>query len=172
MKQFAFGARAAFRHAVSYTAGRAAFGSLESRGKRKEMIVKLRNLKVLLLLGFGALLYGQDRGTITGQVLDSSGAIVPTAKVTLANPATGQKTTVETNADGAYTFLSLTAGRYQVVAEKEGFRRAEAPNVVVQVNTTSRLDIHMQVGAVRYSSSCTRHSVSECCSSPECKLLH
>ena len=111
--------------------------------------MKLRNLKVLLLLGFGALLYGQDRGTITGQVLDSSGAIVPTARVTLANPATGQKTTVETNADGAYTFLSLTAGRYQVVAEKEGFRRAEAPNVVVQVNTTSRLDIHMQVGAVQ-----------------------
>ncbi len=108
-----------------------------------------RNFVVSIALLCSALLYGQDRGTITGQVVDTSGAIVPTAKVTLTNPATGQNITVETNAEGAYTFLSLTAGRYNVVAEKEGFRKAEAANVVVQVNTTTRLDISMQVGAVQ-----------------------
>jgi hypothetical protein len=94
-------------------------------------------------------LWAQDRGTITGQVVDSTGAIVPSARVTLTNPATGQTTNVTTNEEGSYTFLSLTAGRYQVVAEKEGFRRAEATNVVVQVSTTTRLDINMQVGAVQ-----------------------
>jgi hypothetical protein len=115
----------------------------------QEMIVSLVNRVVFTLLIGGALLHAQDRGTITGSVVDTSGAIVPTAKVTLTNPATGQKLTVETNSEGAYTFLSLTAGRYSVTAEKEGFRKAEAPNVVVQVNTTSRLDIHMQLGAVQ-----------------------
>ena len=110
--------------------------------------MSLRNLLFMFLL-CTALMYAQDRGTITGQVVDSSGAIVPTAQVTLTNPATGQTTTVATNEDGAYTFLSLTAGRYRVVAEKEGFRKAEASNVVVQVSTTTRLDIQMQVGAVQ-----------------------
>lgn len=111
--------------------------------------MNLRQRVVLTLLLCSAMLYGQDRGTITGQVMDTSGAIVPSAKVTLTNPATGQTIVLETNAEGAYTFLSLTAGRYQVTAEKAGFRKAEAPNVVVQVNTTTRLDINMQLGAVQ-----------------------
>jgi len=103
---------------------------------------------LLLFLGSAALL-AQDRGTITGSVVDSSGAIVPTAKVTLTNPSTGQRSLVETNTEGTYTFLSLTAVHDVATTEKEGFRKAEAPNVVVQVNTTSRLDIRMQLGAVQ-----------------------
>jgi len=102
-----------------------------------------------MALTSSALLMAQDRGTITGSVTDVSGAIVPTAKVTLLNPATGQKQIVETSTDGGYTFLSLVAGRYSVIAEKDGFRRAEASNVQVQVNTTLRLDIRMQLGAVQ-----------------------
>src|SRR3712207_4049861 len=111
--------------------------------------MNLSNRVALMLLICGALLLGQDRGTVTGQVTDTTGAVVPLARVTLTNPATGQTIAVVTNDEGAYTFLSLTAGRYQIVAEKEGFRKAEAANVVVQVNTTTRLDIHMQVGAVQ-----------------------
>ena len=52
---------------------------------------------IFSLLTCGALLYAQDRGTITGQVFDTSGAIVPSAKVTLTNPATSQTVTVDTN---------------------------------------------------------------------------
>ena len=111
--------------------------------------MNVRNYFVLTLLGLTAALFGQDRGTITGAVTDVSGAIVPLARVTLLNPANGQKQTVETNTEGNYTFLSLIAGRYSVTAEKDGFRRAEASNVQVQVSTTSRLDIRMQLGAVQ-----------------------
>ena len=113
--------------------------------------MNLRNLVVLMLLISSALLnaHAQDRGTITGQVVDASGAVVPAAKVTLTNPSTGQNVTVETNSEGAYTFLSLTAGRYEVIAEKEGFRKAQAANVIVQVSTTTRLDIQMELGAVQ-----------------------
>lgn len=102
----------------------------------------------LVLLAAGTLALAQDRGTITGQIIDSSGAIIPLAKVTLSNPATGLRQTVETSSEGSYTFLSLTAGRYNITAEKDGFRRAEASSVVVQVNTTARLDIQMQLGTV------------------------
>jgi len=113
--------------------------------------VKLSTLVVLafLLLVPGASLRAQDRGTITGQVVDTSEAVVAGARVTLSNPATGQVMTVETNAEGNYTFLSLTAGRYEVTAEKAGFRKAQATNVVVQVSTTTRLDIKMELGTVQ-----------------------
>jgi len=112
--------------------------------------VNLRNLVVLmfLLLMPGTSAIAQDRGTITGQVVDDSGAIVPGAKVTLTHPATGQINTTETNSEGAYTFLSLTAGRYVVTTEKTGFRKAQATNVVVQVNTTTRLDVKMELGTL------------------------
>jgi hypothetical protein len=112
--------------------------------------VNLRIFLVLLFLISGAWLdaHAQDRGTISGQVADSSGAVVPGAKVTLTHPATGQTIVAESNSEGAYTFLSLTAGRYEVVAEKEGFRKAQAANVVVQVSSTTRLDIKMELGAV------------------------
>jgi Carboxypeptidase regulatory-like domain/TonB dependent receptor len=112
--------------------------------------MNLRNIAVLILLISSASLNAraQDRGTITGQVIDTAGAVVPAAKVTLNNPSTGQNITVETNTEGTYTFLSLTAGRYHVTAEKEGFRKAQAPNVIVQVSTTTRLDIQMELGAV------------------------
>jgi hypothetical protein len=103
---------------------------------------------MFLLLTPGAWLYAQDRGIITGQVVDASGAVVPDAKITLTNPSTGQITMTETNTEGVYTFLSLTAGRYEVVAEKAGFRKAQAPNVLVQVSTTTRLDIRLELGAV------------------------
>ncbi len=106
-------------------------------------------LRALTAIFFATLLFAQDRGTITGSVQDNSGAIVPGAKVSLTNPATGYKQTVDTSAEGTYTFLALVPGRYSVVAEKDGFRRAEANDVVVQVNTTSRLDIRMQLGAVQ-----------------------
>jgi hypothetical protein len=112
--------------------------------------MKLSNLVTLmfLLLTPGAWVYAQDRGIITGQVVDASGAVVPDAKVTLTNPSTGQIVMAETNTEGVYTFLSLTAGRYEVVAEKAGFRKAQAPNVLVQVSTTTRLDIRLELGAV------------------------
>src|SRR5919108_6014218 len=114
------------------------------------MIMKLCNLIVLvfLLSTPGAWLYAQDRGIITGQVVDASGAVVPNARVTLTNPSTGQIIVAETNTEGVYTFLSLTAGRYEVVAEKTGFRKAQAPGVLAQVSTTTRLDIRLELGAV------------------------
>jgi Carboxypeptidase regulatory-like domain/TonB dependent receptor len=112
--------------------------------------MNLRNLVVLIVIISSALLNAraQDRGTITGQVVDTSGAVVPAARVTLTNPSTGQNITVETNSEGTYTFLSLNAGRYHVTAEKEGFRKANASSVLVQVSTTTRLDIQMELGAV------------------------
>src|SRR5436190_1820332 len=95
-----------------------------------------------------AIAFGQDRGTITGNITDNSGAIVPAAKITLQSPATGFTQTVLSSTDGSYSFLYLASGKYTLTAEKEGFRKAEIADVQVQVSTTSRVDIRLQVGTL------------------------
>jgi len=61
--------------------------------------MNVKRMVVCLMVAAGAL-SAQDRGTITGQVFDTTGAVVPGAKVTLTNPANAQKTTVESNSEG------------------------------------------------------------------------
>src|SRR2546425_127687 len=62
------------------------------------------------------------RGSVTGRVVDPSGAAVPGAQVTITNTATNVPNSVTTNEDGVYTVLYLADGRYTVIAEKKGFK--------------------------------------------------
>jgi hypothetical protein len=91
----------------------------------------------------------QDRGTIVGTITDTSGAAVPAAAVTLRNPAMGFSQTAMSSQEGSYTFVYLAVGKYVVTVEKDGFRKAEINDIQVQVNTTSRIDVRMQLGTVQ-----------------------
>jgi len=95
--------------------------------------------------------FAQDRGTLTGTVTDPTGASVADAQITLKNPNTGLTQVSRTGAEGQYTFLYLPAGTYTILAEKEGFRKAEAIGVLVNVASAARLDIGMTVGGVEQS---------------------
>src|SRR5689334_13804229 len=64
-------------------------------------------------------------GTISGTVLDSSGAALRDAIVTLQNTDTGLVRRVKTGADGGYEFLSIPVGEnYSVQVQAPGFRTA------------------------------------------------
>ena len=72
----------------------------------------------------GLSLFAEVTGTVQGTVLDSSGAAVPNATVTLRNMDTGLVRTVKTNATGAYEFLSVPVGEnYSVQVEAAGFQK-------------------------------------------------
>ena len=60
-------------------------------------------------------------GSLSGTVVDSTGAAVAGAKVTLSNSSTGEKRTENSGDDGRYTFVNLFQGQYRVDIEKEGF---------------------------------------------------
>lgn len=93
--------------------------------------------------------FGQDRGTITGSVIDPSGAAIADARITVRNPATNLAQEVTTNQEGSYTVPYLPAGVYTVQAERPGFQTAQTPDVRVSVNTTTRVDFRMTVGEVQ-----------------------
>ena len=61
------------------------------------------------------------RGSITGKISDSSGAILPGVTITATNVDTGGKTTAVTNGEGVYCIPFLQPGKYTVAAELMGF---------------------------------------------------
>ena len=89
-----------------------------------------------------------DRGTITGIVSDSTGAVLPKASVTATNVSKGIISKTVTNEEGNYTVPLLPAGTYLVRIELSGFRTYIREGITVQVAQTARLDVTLQVGEV------------------------
>ena len=72
--------------------------------------------RLALVIGLSCLSLGvipaQTGGTITGEVKDQSGALIPNAAITVTNTATNLARTTEANSAGIYSFPGLIPGRY------------------------------------------------------------
>ena len=90
----------------------------------------------------------QTLGEITGEVRDSSGAVVAGATVNATNPATGASRTASSNEAGVYAFPALQPGRWDVKVEMRGFRSALRNGIELQVQQTARIDFNLQLGEV------------------------
>ncbi len=88
------------------------------------------------------------RGNVTGLVTDPSGAAVPDVEVTLTNLATNVALQTRTTEGGAYTFRLVQPGRYQIKAQKSGFRQAMIGELVVQTGATVTADLRLEVGDI------------------------
>ncbi len=100
-----------------------------------------------LILSALPVLAQSDRGTITGAVTDSQGAVIPNAKVALVNGDTGAPYETVTTPTGNYTIAQLPAGPYSLTVEVAGFKRFEQKNIVVQSAQTERIDVAMTIGS-------------------------
>src|SRR5688572_11039360 len=87
-----------------------------------------------------------ETATVVGTVRDSSGAVVPAAKVTLTNTQTGVALERISDANGNYEFFTVRIGAYVVTAEKTGFSIALVDNVQVTVGARQCVDLNMAVG--------------------------
>jgi hypothetical protein len=83
---------------------------------------------------------------LSGNVTDSTGAVVANARITATNPSTGFSREVRTNQSGAYVFTILQPGVYNLAAEAPGFRKTVQNNIELQVNQRADVDIQMQLG--------------------------
>jgi len=87
-------------------------------------------------------------GNIVGRVMDPSGAVVADAKISVRHTEGLDSREVVSNASGEYTVASLPPGHYQMVVEKQGFKRLDERGLELQVAQTARLDFQLQVGAM------------------------
>jgi len=99
-------------------------GARKGSVDRKPRILGQIATLTLLVLMMGIPLKAQiDTGRILGRVTDTSGAVVPQAKVTLTNEGTGLTLTTTTASDGNYMFPTLKIGTFRVEIEAPGFER-------------------------------------------------
>jgi hypothetical protein len=102
------------------------------------------------IFAVGAFAQG-NLGGVTGSVLDTTGAGVPEAKLTLTNTQTNLSHTSVADQSGVYTFRGISPGPHRLEAEKEGFKKYVQENVSVLTATVTTLDIQLAVGAVSES---------------------
>src|SRR5215470_2306061 len=108
-----------------------------------------------LILGISCLLIvsashaQSDRGTIAGTILDTSGGIVANAEVSAKGVATGAVYKVTSTSTGAYRLSDLQIGAYDLSVTASGFKTSENKGVLVQINSTTSLDITLQAGDIK-----------------------
>ncbi len=106
----------------------------------------LRLSSIFLLLG--SLLLAQEfRSTLSGRVVDPTGAAVPNAKVIATEANTGAKAEATTNTEGAYTLPFLAPGPYQLTVEANGFKKYSQSGITIGTNVRLSQDVTLQVGS-------------------------
>src|SRR5690349_6584997 len=101
-------------------------------------------LLLLLLCAPGAFAQAV-KGGLLGNVVDPAGLALPGVTVTITETNTNISYNTTTNESGYYIFPSLKDGTYRVTAELSGFKKVVREGVIVDVNTTIRVDLRMEV---------------------------
>src|SRR5437867_8594601 len=109
----------------------------------------MRSLHLLsLTLLAGVLVAQYNRSTISGSVIDSSGALVPGARVKIAAPLIGLERTTETGDAGYFTVPGLPPGVYNILVEKAGFKASSRSELKLDPNATLDVSFSLTVGDV------------------------
>ena len=91
----------------------------------------------------------QDAGTLSGQVVDTLGARVAGASVTLTRDGS-QVIESKSNAEGTFTFANLPAGRYQVTATAQGFQPRTTDPVYAGPGTRATVEVVLEIDGWEY----------------------
>lgn len=85
-------------------------------------------------------------GELKGFVIDSTGAAIAGAKVTLSSPAIMRDRTVESSDKGAYRFVDLPPGVYTITAGKEGYKQLSQQGVSISAGKVTGLNLSLETG--------------------------
>ena len=115
-----------------------------SRLSARFMLLALVALSALLLSSVAFAQTSISTGSIVGNVTDSTGAVLPNAKVTITGP-TGQTLHATTNGTGSYSLGALIPGVYSLRVEAKGFKTAQL-SLNVQVDNAANGSLKLEIG--------------------------
>src|SRR5258708_6238990 len=108
----------------------------------------MRSLNLLCLLLCASFAFAQsDRGTITGTITDTSGAVIAGAPIEARQTESGALFQTASTDTGNYTLAQLPVGPYELTVAVQGFKRYVRSGINVQVAQTLRIDVSLEVGA-------------------------
>jgi hypothetical protein len=105
----------------------------------------------LIVLAIGLLGVSASGSTLSGTVSDSSGKVIPGAKVTATNAATNVTSGVETDKAGLYVIPNLIPGVYQLNVQQDGFKSVLKNEVALHAEENIEINISMEVGSLAQS---------------------
>ncbi len=116
------------------------------------MISSRRNLFLAVLLFLSAavtapLAHAQSTATLSGSVMDPSGAVVPNAKITVHSLATGQDRVAVSDSAGNYNVPSLQPGDYSVTVQAPSFSLFRVPSVTLLVDQGATINARLAIAS-------------------------
>jgi hypothetical protein len=110
----------------------------------------LNGLLLIILLTTPSALFGQGYfGTVSGEITDPSGAVVPHAAVTLIDQQKGFQFKAISDSSGRYVFTSIPPGVYSVSAEPQGFEKTVRTGVQLNVSENATANLRLQVATAK-----------------------
>jgi hypothetical protein len=116
-------------------------------------------LALLILITLPA--RAQFGSSLSGTVLDTSGAAIPNATATLTNVATQQKQVSATNATGAYHFSELGPGKYSLAVTATGFKESDLNDLTIEAETPRDVIVTLKPGGSTESVTVTADQVQQ-----------
>jgi len=108
----------------------------------------------LLVACLGAFITGanaQFRAGVQGTVVDSQGAAVSGAIVTLKNQETNISKQFTTDDNGVYSFTGLPPAQYTITVEMQGFKKKTLDNIAIAAEETRGVNVTLDIGAASES---------------------
>jgi len=102
-------------------------------------------LALAIFLCLSASVLAQTTGSISGQVKDEKGAILPNASVTARNVSTNESRTAQTDSDGRYRFSNMSVGEYEITVDSSGFAKHVQSGVTLLLNQDAVVDVALKV---------------------------
>jgi len=102
---------------------------------------------------------GQN-ATVTGTVVDTTGAVVAKANISVHNVNTNTDRAAESSAEGNYTVAQLPPGVYNISVTKDGFKTVDVNAVTLVVDQNFTLNIKLEVSSVAASVEVNAQSVA------------
>src|SRR5262245_25305226 len=112
------------------------------------IVFRLLTLLVILTAG-NFLTFSQVTSTssISGAVVDPSGAVVAGAAITVKNDATGEEFRATSAGNGTFNIPALVAGSYKLTVTATGFKQAHVQGIKIDAGVPATVNVSLEIGA-------------------------